>query len=103
VHPTFYDPCSLVALEALACGLPVVTTRFNGAAELLTDGVDGLVIDTPHNVPALAAALARMSDRGFLRDAGPAARLAGTRWTFEHHYRALLEVFADVRRDKRAA
>ena len=27
VHPTFYDPCSLVVLEALACGLPVITTR----------------------------------------------------------------------------
>ena len=35
VHPTFYDPCSLVALEALACGLPVLTTRYNGASELL--------------------------------------------------------------------
>ena len=35
VHPTFYDPCSLVVLEALACGLPVITTRANGASELL--------------------------------------------------------------------
>ena len=26
VHPTFYDPCSLVVLEALACGLPIITT-----------------------------------------------------------------------------
>jgi UDP-glucose:(heptosyl)LPS alpha-1,3-glucosyltransferase len=34
VHPTFYDPCSLVVLEALACGLPIITTRFNGASEL---------------------------------------------------------------------
>ncbi len=34
VHPTFYDPCSLVVLEALACGLPVITSRCNGASEL---------------------------------------------------------------------
>ena len=47
VHPTFYDPCSLVALEALACGLPVITTRYNGASELLTPPTDGIVIDTP--------------------------------------------------------
>ena len=26
VHPTFYDPCSLVVLKALACGLPIITT-----------------------------------------------------------------------------
>ncbi|HSW44774.1 MAG TPA: glycosyltransferase family 4 protein, partial [Phycisphaerae bacterium] len=31
LHPTYYDPCSRVVLEALAAGLPVVTTRFNGA------------------------------------------------------------------------
>ena len=103
VHPTFYDPCSLVALEALACGLPVITTRYNGASELLTSLVDGIIIDTPHNLLALASAMTRMHDRGFLREASAAARLTGARWTFEHHYRALLEVFGEVRRAKRAA
>jgi UDP-glucose:(heptosyl)LPS alpha-1,3-glucosyltransferase len=103
VHPTFYDPCSLVALEALACGLPVITTRYNGASELLNPPTDGLVIDDPHNAPALAEAMTRMLDRGYLREASAAARIAGTKWTFEHHYRALLEVFTEVRRVKQAA
>ena len=31
VQPTYYDPCSLVVMEALACGLPVITTAQNGA------------------------------------------------------------------------
>ena len=35
VQPTYYDPCSLVVLEALACGLPVITTAQNGASELM--------------------------------------------------------------------
>src|SRR5262245_14494219 len=103
VHPTFYDPCSLVALEALACGLPVITTRYNGASELLTPPADGLVIDDPHDEPALSAALARMLDPGYRSTASQAARQTGTRWTFEHHYRALLDVFAEVRTIKRAA
>ena len=103
VHPTFYDPCSLVALEALACGLPVVTTRYNGAAELLTPPYDGLVIDDPHDAGALAAAMARMTDGGYRYAASHAARLTGRRWTFERHYRALLDVFGEVRRAKRAA
>ena len=47
VLPTFYDPCSLSVSEAAASGLPSVTTRFNGAAELLTEGVDGSVISDP--------------------------------------------------------
>src|SRR5262249_35070331 len=42
VHPTFYDPCSLVVLEALACGLPVVTTRYNGAAAHLDTPAEGI-------------------------------------------------------------
>ena len=103
VHPTFYDPCSLVVLEALACGLPVITTRYNGAAELLSPPADGLVLDDPHDAPATAAALTRMLDRGYRVAASQAARQAAGRWTFEHHYRALLDVFGEVRRTKRAA
>jgi UDP-glucose:(heptosyl)LPS alpha-1,3-glucosyltransferase len=103
VHPTFYDPCSLVALEALACGLPVITSRYNGAAELLAPPADGIVIDDPHDAPALSGAMARFTDRGYRAEASAAARQTGTRWTFEHHYQALLDVFGEVRKTKRAA
>ena len=44
VQPTFYDPCSLVALEAAASGLPVLTSRFNGAAELFRDGESAWIL-----------------------------------------------------------
>ncbi|RMF83231.1 MAG: glycosyltransferase family 1 protein [Planctomycetota bacterium] len=56
-HPTWFDPCSRVVLEALACGLPVVTTRFNGAADAIDDGKTGFVIDSPANIEALADAM----------------------------------------------
>jgi UDP-glucose:(heptosyl)LPS alpha-1,3-glucosyltransferase len=46
-QPTWYDPCSLVTLEAWACGLPVITTRFNGAAELLPEAGAELLLDDP--------------------------------------------------------
>ena len=39
--PTLYDPCSLVVLEAMAAGLPVVTSRRNGVHELMQPGVEG--------------------------------------------------------------
>ncbi len=41
VLPTIYDPFSNACLEAFAAGLPVLTTRANGFAEILTAGVDG--------------------------------------------------------------
>ncbi len=55
-HPTWYDPCSRVVLEALICGLPVVTTRRNGAAEAVTSA-NGRVVDSPANRAGLATAI----------------------------------------------
>ncbi|WP_088254822.1 glycosyltransferase family 4 protein [Fimbriiglobus ruber] len=103
VHPTFYDPCSLVALEALACGLPVITTRYNGASELLTVPATGFVIDDPHDAQAFAAVIDQVLDPGYRRSASQAARYAANHWTFEQHYRALLDVFGEIRAAKRAA
>jgi UDP-glucose:(heptosyl)LPS alpha-1,3-glucosyltransferase len=45
VLPTLYDPFANACLEAMACGLPVITTAANGAAELLHNGVNGYVLD----------------------------------------------------------
>ena len=103
VHPTFYDPCSLVVLEALACGLPVITTQYNGASELLRVPEEGLVIQNPHDACELGNALAQMLDPDYRLAASAAARQAAIRWTFEDHYQALLATFAEVRRVRRAA
>ena len=64
VHPTFYDSCSLTVLEALASGLPVVTTRFNGAADAIVSEEGGRVIEDPANVNDLAESIARYFDEG---------------------------------------
>ncbi len=103
VHPTFYDPCSLVVLEALACALPVVTTRANGASELLHPLQEGYVIDDPHDHERLAWSLAQLCDPVRRAACAQAARRTATQWTFEHHYRQLLQVFTAALARKRAA
>jgi len=60
--PTIYDPFSNACLEALAAGLPVVTTRANGFAEIMETGVHGTVLDDPRNTDAIGEALRLWSD-----------------------------------------
>ena len=103
VHPTFYDPCSLVALEALLCGLPVITTRYNGAKELLHPPRDGFVIDDPHDHRALAEAMARLLEPAARAACAQEARRTVEQWDFGQHYRELLEVLAEAAARKQAA
>jgi UDP-glucose:(heptosyl)LPS alpha-1,3-glucosyltransferase len=103
VHPTFYDPCSLVVLEALACGLPVITSRYNGAAELLTPPNEGYVIDDPHDHAKLAWCLEELLDPARRQGCAQAARRSSGRWTFDVHYRLLRRVFEEAAARKQAA
>ena len=57
VHPTFYDACSLTVLEALASGLPVITTSSNGASGMIRQREEGWVIDDIRDVRELALAI----------------------------------------------
>jgi UDP-glucose:(heptosyl)LPS alpha-1,3-glucosyltransferase len=103
VHPTFYDPCSLVVLEALACGLPVITTRANGAHELLSPPREGYVLDDPHDHDLFAWSMAQLLDPQRRHACALAARKTAASWTFEQHYQALTDVFAEACRRKHAA
>ena len=103
VHPTFYDPCSLVVLEALACGLPVVTSRYNGAGELLHAPRDGYVIYDPHDHQQLADCMAQFLDPIHRVACARAVRQTAAAWTFEHHYQGLMSAFAEAAARKRAA
>ncbi|MDX2028859.1 MAG: glycosyltransferase family 4 protein [Alphaproteobacteria bacterium] len=59
LHPTFHDACSLSTLEAIASGIPVITTAFNGAADFIDHEKDGIVLPSPDK-RLLAAAMRRM-------------------------------------------
>jgi UDP-glucose:(heptosyl)LPS alpha-1,3-glucosyltransferase len=54
VLPTLYDPFSNATLEAMASGIPVITTKNNGAAELIDDANDGFVVDNLFDAYELA-------------------------------------------------
>ncbi len=57
ILPTIYDPFSNACLEALASGLPVITTRSNGFSEIIEDRVHGSIVDNPANLIGLRDAI----------------------------------------------
>ncbi len=67
VLPTRHDPCSLVVLEALAMGVGVISSVFNGACEVMESERHGIVLDDPQDLDALTAALSTMLDPNLRR------------------------------------
>jgi len=94
--PTAADSCSLTVLEALAAGVPVVTTRANGAAELMTPQ-SGIVLDSPRDVRALAEALAQLADtpRGQANGATHSEPMQ-QRLSLEANFQAVERVYEEV-------
>src|SRR5207253_11153712 len=62
ILPTIYDPFSNACLEALACGLPVITTRSNGFSEIIEDAVHGSIVDFANDLVGLRDATQLWSD-----------------------------------------
>ncbi len=100
-HPTYYDPCSRVVLEGLASGLPAITTRFNGAAERMEDGVHGYVLDTPQDVDGLADRLGRLADDAHRAACAEQAPQAVADCSMENHARQVRSLYDEIVRQKR--
>jgi UDP-glucose:(heptosyl)LPS alpha-1,3-glucosyltransferase len=62
VLPTQYEPFGLVIVEALASGVPVITTRLAGAANAIEHGVTGLIQEDPYDVSELASLITSALD-----------------------------------------
>jgi UDP-glucose:(heptosyl)LPS alpha-1,3-glucosyltransferase len=103
VHPTFYDPCSLVVLEALACGLPVITSAHNGASERMTPPQEGFVVADPNEQQRLADCLVQLLDSDQRAKCSLAARRAARGWTMDDHVKAIEQICRAVADRKRRA
>lgn len=95
VFPTLYEPFGNVALEALASGLPVLTTPSAGAAELIRDGINGYVRDAL-DVRGFAAAMARTPHGESLHPMRLAAREAAEPYTLEAMSRQMIQFYEQL-------
>ncbi|PRP72168.1 glycosyl transferase family 1 [Chromobacterium amazonense] len=105
ILPTLYDPFPNVCVEALACGLPVLTTLQCGAAEFIQPGVNGWVCDALDHRALSDIVGAWLSAREREPDLSAAARESVSRLSLEamadqmlNCYRQLLSISAKAAR-----
>lgn len=99
VLPSLYDPFANACLEALASGLPVVTTTANGAAEILVEGCSGAAIPDPRDVAGLADRIGEFLRPARREERGAAARATAEGFPMQAHVKQVLALYEDVRRE----
>jgi len=93
VLPTRRDSCSLVVLEALASGLPVISTRHNGACEIMRNGEHGFVLDEADDVHAFAHSMNRLVDPQTRERMQSACMNLRERLAYRRHLDEVLDVY----------
>ena len=96
VLPSRQEGLPVVLMEATSVGLAIVATAVGGVPQVLTDGVDGLVVP-PDSPPALADAIARVATDADLRARlGLAARSRSTMFDVASASREIESVYLEV-------
>jgi len=93
VHPSFYDACSLALLEALASGLPVVTTSSTGASGILSHGDDGWVIESATDREELKAGIRYFLDENARLRGSRQGRMKAERYSRQMNFERVMKVF----------
>jgi glycosyltransferase involved in cell wall biosynthesis len=102
--PTRVDMWGAPVIEAMATGIPPVTSEVAGAAEAVTDGETGFVVPEPFDVARLAAAIdAVIADPATRDKMGEAARAAAAEYSWEHIGRRIEAAMTRVAGARRAA
>jgi UDP-glucose:(heptosyl)LPS alpha-1,3-glucosyltransferase len=97
ILPTIYDPFSNASLEAMASGLPVITTRANGCSEIVEPKVHGTIVERADDIDGLSQALHFWSDESRRSTARPALLERATQFDLSRNVAHTLEVLLHSR------
>jgi len=96
VLPSIYEPFGNANLEALASGLPIVTSRNSGAAEILEHGKNGMVVKNPSDPKEIAENINQLFDPAVRESMGQNARSLAENFTQESNLQEMIKLYREV-------
>jgi glycosyltransferase involved in cell wall biosynthesis len=97
VSPSNEDSFGIPVAEAMACGLPAITSIFAGVSSLLHDGVDSLILRDPRDANTLATMIRALYQKPEWRSRmGQAAARASLEWTWDRNAAAVWDFLTEL-------
>jgi glycosyltransferase involved in cell wall biosynthesis len=97
VGPSLEDAFAMPPLEAMACGLPVIVSRQAGVSEVVTHGVDGLVLEDPRDTETLASLIGDLHRDVALKELlGKNAAQTAQHYTWDRNAEQLRAVIEEI-------
>ena len=96
ILPSIYEPFGNANLEALATGLPVITTRYCGAADIIKNKQNGLVVQDPLNPVEIAENISYLFNPSTREKMGKNARELAEQFPLERNSREMLEIYKSL-------
>jgi len=96
VVPSYHESFGLVALEALACGTPVVAFRVGGLVTIIKDGETGYLVEEPSPTAFAQRLELLLADEGLRQRMGNSARSSAMRYAWSQVARQVLRVYEEL-------
>ncbi len=79
-------------------GVPVISTKFNGACEIMEEACHGFVLSDPADIAGLTAAMNKLLDDGFRKRMSDACLALRPRLAYDRHLEELLRIYGEATR-----